>query len=827
MSTDHLAPLHDGWSVWKLMVLRGAGFPAREVLTLADADAAAMVDVLLDAQAPVAAARARALDALDRVLETTPREQRKAYTSACRRIRAGVPPGHLEVTDDVREVLAQLAGVEAELVEARAAVTRALETTATRASTRLREVAQDARFRAALRWQNPGFVNTGIAALLRRPPGANDSNARQYEMTLASYVQRYCVKNDTIGFFGPVGFGTLGDATRLVPGPSMLSERIVFFEHWGIDALATTLSEDPVLKPRLVPRRMPTVWVEGTTLHHPIARTSQLPEAYARLLAACDGERPACTIAEELVADPALELASVDEVYELLEELVEKKLVTWTLEIATDSAQPDRTLRELLETAGEAGLRGLVALDELEARRQAVVAAHGTDAELARAFGELEATFTSLTAAEATRKAGQVYAGRTLVYEDCRRDVEFVLGPEHLQRLGPALAPVLQSARWYTYTIGERYRATLVQAYRDLCAELGTTTIDYFQFWERVGPHFGGDMRAAASIVGEVADELNQRWMQILGGPFTERRVTRSAAEVQAAAAAAFEAPRPGWASARHHSPDIIIAATSADAMAAGDLHYVLGEIHVATNTVAHQIFMNMYGDQAQVVGWTARDLPRPRVAPVIPRANVNRTNDVPRRAFDFDLETGSARSSLPRTNVLPVGELVVQEVDGKVSVCARDHHFDLIDFFDHYLQVESITHFNLLPALAHTPRITIDKLVVSRERWTFAPTDLPFAHLKDAAERYIEMRRWARAHALPRLVFYKVPEEPKPCFLDLDSPSFVDLFLKLVRKATKVHISEMLPVIDDCWLTDAEGHRYTSELRIVAVDTSWDEPTR
>ena len=826
MSTDHLAPLHDGWTVWKLMGLRGAGFPAREVLALADADAASTVDGLIDAQARLVASRAHALEVCTRIQNGLPHDQHRPYNVALRQLRSKRVPEPFDAPADLLAALAALAVADHALIAAQAATPGALEIASARASATLRAIAQDAGFREALRWQNPGFVSTGLEALFRRE-GRVDRTSRKVESTLTSYVQRYCVKNDTIGFFGPVGFGTFGDATRLEAGPALLSRREVFFEYWGIDVLATTLSEDPALRIYLAPRRMPTVWVEGTTLHHPVARTSQLPEAYARLLAACEGDRPAWEIAEELVADASLELSGVDEVYELLGELIEKKLVTWAIEIPTDSPQPDRALRELLEAVGEAGLPGLAQLDELEVRRQAVVAARGSDVDLARAFGELQETFTTLTAAEATRKAGQIYAGRTLVYEDCRRDVELVLGPEQLRLLGPALAPVLQSGRWYTFTVAERYRAALVQAYRDLCAELGTTTIDYFQFWERIEPHFGGKVRAAAPLVREVADELNRRWMQVLGGPFTERRVTRTAAEVHAAAAEVFAAPHPGWPSARHHSPDIIIAARSAEAIAAGDVLYVMGEIHVAVNTVASQVFMNMHGDPAQVVEWTARDLPLPRVGPVIPRARVNRTNDVPRRAFDYDLETGSARSSLPRTNVLPVGQLVVQEQDGKVYVCAHDHRFDLIDFFEHYLQVESLAHFNLLPPLAHTPRITIDKVVVSRERWTFAPTDLPFAHLEDAAERYIELRRWARSHDLPRLLFYKVPEEPKPCFLDLDSPSFVDLFLKLVRKASKVHVSEMLPSVDECWLADAEGRRYTSELRIAAVDpVAWVEPT-
>jgi hypothetical protein len=31
----------------------------------------------------------------------------------------------------------------------------------------------------------------------------------------------------------------------------------------------------------------------------------------------------------------------------------------------------------------------------------------------------------------------------------------------------------------------------------------------------------------------------------------------------------------------------------------------------------------------------------------------------------------------------------------------------------------------------------------------------------------------------------------------------------------------EMLPAIEDAWLTDAEGHRYTCELRLAAVEAS------
>jgi hypothetical protein len=71
----------------------------------------------------------------------------------------------------------------------------------------------------------------------------------------------------------------------------------------------------------------------------------------------------------------------------------------------------------------------------------------------------------------------------------------------------------------------------------------------------------------------------------------------------------------------------------------------------------------------------------------------------------------------------------------------------------------------------------------------------------------------------LPRLVFVKVPEEMKPCFIDFESPVFVEIFAKLARRTTSMVVTEMLPAIDDAWLTDADGHGFTSELRMVAVD--------
>ncbi|GAA3220202.1 hypothetical protein GCM10020256_26000 [Streptomyces thermocoprophilus] len=56
---------------------------------------------------------------------------------------------------------------------------------------------------------------------------------------------------------------------------------------------------------------------------------------------------------------------------------------------------------------------------------------------------------------------------------------------------------------------------------------------------------------------------------------------------------------------------------------------------------------------------------------------------------------------------------------------------------------------------------------------------------------------------------------------MDFTSPTLVLTFANLVRAARRldpgavVTLSEPLPAPDDSWLTDADGERYVSELRL------------
>jgi len=139
---------------------------------------------------------------------------------------------------------------------------------------------------------------------------------------------------------------------------------------------------------------------------------------------------------------------------------------------------------------------------------------------------------------------------------------------------------------------------------------------------------------------------------------------------------------------------------------------------------------------------------------------------------------------------------------------------------------VKVLHHFDIIRRSSHTPRISIDRLVICRESWRFIPAELAFADCAGEADRFIGARRWAHIHGIPRYVFVKTPTEKKPFFVDFDSVIGVELFAKAIRRATasdmpevSITITEMLPDPSQTWLLDREGQRYTCELRIVAVD--------
>jgi hypothetical protein len=704
---------------------------------------------------------------------------------------------------------------------------------------RLQERFAERAIQLALRWQNPAALEGSIGWLLRQSPDVWNRRMRETERLAGRLLQRYALKNDSIGHFGPLGWGTLDPrprSTSAVPGTSLLAARVARLEAWCVDALLEAAAPDRSAEPSLRPRRLPFWYLDGSRAVFPAraelaARLGadaglgsvQIEADLLPVLELCDGQRQPRDIARELAGAPGPE-SGLDAVLEALRRLRSRGLIAFAPELPL-ALHPERALRELVEQIEDAPARARLELlvGPVLAAFDQVSAAAGPD-ELAEALAQLETHFASATGRAPRRSAGRAYAGRTLVHMDAVRDLDLRLGPELLAVLGPPLSLVLTSARWFTYTLAERLRPALLDVHARLVEAAGAATVAFQTFSNAALPIVVDD---SLGIRRSAVAELQSRWQAILRHDPAARCQQFRTAELAPAVERAFAAPHPGWQLARYLYPDVLLSAVDAAGVTRGELTPVLGELHLH-NTVSRGFFLEAHPEPEAL--HRARDVDIPGVC-VLPLPS--KRFNLPRIAVALDSPRDmwfayeDAPSGIAPTRVVVLGELVVELEGGALLVRTRDRRFacTAIEFLAHTVANSVMSFPSLVPPAAHTPRLSFDELVVQRETWDLAAAEVeqpprPGAAAPTRAERFLAVRRLQRRLGMPRRVFVRAAGE-KPVCVDFESPVLVDGFGHLARSrpGETLHVSELLPDLDGLWLVDAQGRRYTSELRLVVLD--------
>jgi lantibiotic biosynthesis dehydratase-like protein len=751
----------DDWRWWRQVLVRGSGFPANGVLRLANEGLAGKADSLV----------------------TTDRKS--------------------EVWRAFREEFRE------------ATVNLAIE---------MQSIASQDEFLRAVTWQNHRLVDRAIRPFLRWDPAKDnrDFRHRQREELIANYWQRYCVKNDTIGFFGPSGWGKLGDCvrTRFAPGKRVLRSSEVFFEAWAIDRLAEVIEEIPRMREWLMPRRLSFIKLDGNALVEPGGRRVTLSPEHEGVLRSCDGT----TRTHDIAIRANLDLPVV---LEILQVLQGRRWISWKLELPV-SPWPERDLRRFLAGVGEEKARhqALEWLDSLEVARDQLLDNTSADT-LADALTSMDELFERITGGASSRNQGRTYGGRTLVYHDSARDIDIVLGHDLVAAARP-LTLLSRAARWYCSRLGEEARDTLRGVHQRAVAKHGRP-VDLPTIWFA---SLHALYRSVEASMRQIDQELTKKWAAIIPVPADTREVRCHYDDLLPLVDEAFAAPGPGWADTRYFCPDVMVAATDLNALHDGDFTLVLGEVHMAINTLRSNCFVTQHPDKADLISSVDEDFPEPRLLMVLPKENLPRltvrTHPALIRDRDILVEFTHHTVAADRPGLVLSRDVEVVETEGRVMVrLPGGEVFDLLELFAEMLMSMVIDRFRLFADRPHSPRVKIDHLVVARESWRFNPADLDFAAEKDEAMRFVRTRKWAAALGLPRYVFAKSDAEEKPVYVDFTSPIYVNALAKMVRRTNAaerlpdktITVVEMLPGHEDLWLTDHEGNRYTSELRLAWVD--------
>jgi hypothetical protein len=662
---------------------------------------------------------------------------------------------------------------------------------------------------------------------------------RLHESTAVRYLQRYLLKNDTIGFFGPVGWATLAPerpALEVTVGEDLLAARTTHFEMWAVDELARSLARRPELRGWLTCRRALGTTVSGGLLQRPLGPPVRLTEAEVSLLGRCDGHRTVDEVTSGLPGEDPGAGASI------LGRLARLGAVHIGFDGPVDS-WPERALRGKLEAIGDqsARARALADVDALIAARDAVHAAANAE-ELVERTTRLAAIFGDLTGAKATRRPGQAYAGRTLVYCDTRRDVDVVVGRAVLDELAAPLGLLLDSARWLVARAAGEYRALLTRMYQEEAGYGGSPDVPLGYLIARAAPDLTPSGLGLPAPVQAAVEEFQRRWRRVLGWPERpdchaaqhhdhQRHSVRSAALADAVQREFCGADVP-WQSAMHHSPDILLAAEGPEAVRRGEFLLVLGELHLAVNSLDNRFFVQHHDDPRRLLAAAEADSGGHRIYAAPPKSSPFVSSRVwPPVAllsahYTYWSWSGEACSVEPPGPVLAAGSLTVRRRgDGALRVvCGQaGGEYDLLEVIGEILSTAVVNAFRPLAPAPHSPRVTVDRLVISRESWTFRAAEVGWAFMRDEGARYAGARAWRARHGLPERVFAVLPIERKPVGVDFTSLALINILGKEIRRtaeagASAFLVSEMLPDLGQLWLPDRAGRRYASEFRMVAV---------
>jgi hypothetical protein len=802
-----LVPLAHGFAAWPIVELRSAGFSHRRLAPFVDEKASALAREIIALEKTADDARRTLVHAiLDKRRAAAHDDERARLARDKRAVEKGGLPALVD--DETAPRARALAGAREALDTAVLRLLARASEMQPRFVQHLVDEATDERFTRAVLWQNRGAVNGSLAALARH---ANDGQIRAKDVSLAlSYLTRYATKNDTVAFMGPVGWARFVDDDRPLtstPGPHAMLKRFdVHFEPWAMVALADALAAR--VHRHLVPTVNPRVLVEGDTVSGVPSRRldgrSPLSAAECAVLARVDGALPMSAFTDD------------EAVTSTLDELMKKRIVRARLPVTT-SVSPEISLVHALEQmADDDGVRAArAACARLVAAKGTVVAAQESAAALSSALHTLDQVFAEETGGLAVRNAGRTYGSRTLLYANASRDVDVTLGRPLIAQIARPLSLLARVARAFSVDAARRFLTILDATHASVAARRRESRAPCTLVYERLvalfrepPPQFLRDARA----------DIAERVRALYGDFDTEAREVRFSSDLLAPVVdALFPERAPGYPGARHHSPDILVRQHKG-----GALSCVLGEIHAGTNTLAVQQAIDQSDDPALLRALFRRDLPDPQFIEIQHEDFGLCAHDSLLDRTDVHLDTGSRFSSwLGDDRVIPLSCLFLERAGEFLHVVDTEGYFvgDALQVFERILRLNATTEFHLPIATPHQPRVSFDDMVVQRETWSLASDDVDPLCQARGAERTVAIERLRERFGWPRHLFVRVPAEKKPLYLDCESPLIVDTVCRALEGAPTVTVSEMLPALDETWLTDAAGEPFVSELRIVVVD--------
>lgn len=777
------------WRFTRRVVVRMAGFPVSWLLRLQSPTATGWVRDFLALEADLLSRRSEYLDWLF--------EERRAAADALVRSGANraarrvwrlqpVPPDKLP--DTWPERLEPWNATARKRRQLLAAASAGWPAELERLEAVLRRTASSPDLQEAVFLNSPDAL-TGI----RRFAGGQRSGPLR--RLVIRYLQRFCVKVETGGFYGPINHGQLvpgsPDPVWLeARGDGRAGQRRTLLSYWTAQRIASAWARDERLT--------------GLLRLYRTARGDEGsgPAPDPALLALATGEHTLESVARRL--DMAL-----DTLHAVVLDAQSRGWLRTGIRVPATAGDPLAALRGLVEDselAARAGLPGRLGMVErlLSDFEQADLP------ERERLLAEGNQLIAELTGAPSARGSGSFYADRFWYTEEAIGNLGHVtFGRPVTGELAGALAPALEILA--SSAVEER-EAQHESVRRLLASAGGVIGAEQLLDMPDPGPGDGPVTWPRVRPTGAPRLELTLDDLHDLG---------------------LIRGDLDQWP--LFCAPDVMLVARDRERLRGTDWQVVLSEAHhICPPTQLPFVTFDPEPARVREETWAAVRSLTGTARPLL--QGIDRQNKV--RDYTpagHPVLWLNWQACEPRADSLRIGDCRVAEgTDGRPVLQDGDGHRLALfpEYEDAYPDMRMLRAV-ALPGLdkrpvrlsTMTPRITIGRLVYQRQRWDLTADDLPRWQVPAGSfEEYLAAWRWKTEWRMPDQLFARLPGEEKPLFLDFRSPLSVDAFLRATAGCDRLGLDEMLPGFDDLWL-EIGGERYCCELRLTAFRDSGGQP--
>lgn len=300
-----------------------------------------------------------------------------------------------ESTTDARKIF------EGELVELRGKLRHLIET--------------DLTLREAMFLSSVGSSERAIRNYLNEDPAQRNNSIRKHERLFMNYLQRFCAKPITSGFYGPTNFGKFAEKEQAnvqisieSAGEKQSTHSEVFVSHWACMELSSALSRDPEIFPFVKPLLSRSYILTADTLLYFGIEEIELSETQKRIVHMADGIRNFKDIQASLDGLP-------DEVFWTeCGALIQQEIITSSIVLKPYSAEG---LKELLDFIGSVPPSAASAnwqnkLGQLERLR--LTYKNTPFPERIAAYEQATRIFEEITGKDSKRGAGEHFADRSI-----------------------------------------------------------------------------------------------------------------------------------------------------------------------------------------------------------------------------------------------------------------------------------------------------------------------------------------------------------------------------------------------------------------------------